>query len=41
VVAAPEWKSNVVEWTSGRRVSFLGHYVPQNLDYYWVAAARP
>jgi 4-amino-4-deoxy-L-arabinose transferase-like glycosyltransferase len=38
VVAAPEWKSNVMEWTAGRRVSFLGHYVPQNLDYYWVSA---
>lgn len=38
VVAAPEWTSNVKEWTLGRRVSFLGHYAPQNLDYYWVAA---
>jgi hypothetical protein len=38
VVTAPEWKSNVMEWTAGRRVSFLGHYAPQNLDYYWVAA---
>jgi 4-amino-4-deoxy-L-arabinose transferase-like glycosyltransferase len=39
LVVAPAWKSNVDELTSGRRVTFLGHYAPQNLDYYWVAAA--
>jgi len=39
LVAPPAWKSNVGELTSGRRVTFLGHYAPQNLDYYWVAAA--
>jgi len=39
LVAAPAWKSNVVAWTAGRRVLFLGHYDPQNVDYYWVAAA--
>jgi 4-amino-4-deoxy-L-arabinose transferase-like glycosyltransferase len=39
LVAPPAWKSNVDEVTSGRRVTFLGHYAPQNLDYYWVAAA--
>ncbi|HXJ85389.1 MAG TPA: glycosyltransferase family 39 protein [Candidatus Binatia bacterium] len=39
LVAAPSWKSNVTEWTKGRRVTSLGHYAPQNLDYYWVAAA--
>jgi 4-amino-4-deoxy-L-arabinose transferase-like glycosyltransferase len=38
VVAVPAWKSNVMEWTAGRRVTFLGHYLPQNLDYYWVSA---
>ena len=38
VVAAPAWKSNVVQWTAGRRVTLLGHYPPQNLDYYWVSA---
>jgi len=40
LVAAPAWKPNVLEQTAGRRVSFLGHYAPQGLDYYWVAAAR-
>jgi hypothetical protein len=39
LVAAPNWKPNVTEWTRGRRVSSLGHYAPQNLDYYWIAAA--
>jgi len=39
LVAPPDWKPNVNEWTRGRRVSLLGHYAPQNLDYYWIAAA--
>jgi 4-amino-4-deoxy-L-arabinose transferase-like glycosyltransferase len=39
LVAAPDWKSNITEWTRGRRVSLLGHYAQQNLDYYWIAAA--
>jgi 4-amino-4-deoxy-L-arabinose transferase-like glycosyltransferase len=39
LVAAPAWKTNVDELTSGRRVTFLGRYAPQNLNYYWVAAA--
>ena len=39
LLAAPDWKPNVTEWTKGRRVSLLGHYAPQNLDYYWIAAA--
>ena len=42
LVASPAWKSNVTEWTTGRRVTLLGHFTPQNLDYYWVAAsAKP
>jgi len=40
LVALPAWKENVMQATAGRRLSFLGHYSPQNLDYYWVAAAR-
>lgn len=39
LVAAPDWKPNVNEWTKGRRISLLGHYAPQNLDYYWISAA--
>jgi 4-amino-4-deoxy-L-arabinose transferase-like glycosyltransferase len=42
LLAPPAWKPNVVEWTAGRRVLWLGHYGPQDLDYYWVGAAtRP
>jgi 4-amino-4-deoxy-L-arabinose transferase-like glycosyltransferase len=40
LVAAPAWKSNIAVATAGRRVSFLGHYTLQDLDYYWVAAAK-
>jgi 4-amino-4-deoxy-L-arabinose transferase-like glycosyltransferase len=38
LVAAASWKPNVTEWTAGRRILLLGHYAPQNLDYYWVGA---
>ncbi len=39
VVAPPSWIDNVARQTTGRKVSFLGHYAPQNLDYFWVSAA--
>jgi len=39
LVASPAWKSNVIDWTKGRRVTLLGHFAPQNLDYYWVAGS--
>lgn len=39
LVAPARWKANVAERTTGRRVTFLGHYAPQDVDYYWVAAA--
>ena len=39
LVALHSWKPNVDDLTRGRRVSFLGHYAPQNVDYYWVSAA--
>jgi 4-amino-4-deoxy-L-arabinose transferase-like glycosyltransferase len=39
LVAPATWKVNVAKRTTGRRVSFLGHYAPQNVDYYWVSAA--
>jgi 4-amino-4-deoxy-L-arabinose transferase-like glycosyltransferase len=41
LVAPSTWKVNVAKRTTGRRVTFLGHYAPQNLDYYWVAGAKP
>lgn len=39
LVAPATWKGNVAKRTTGRRVTFLGHYAPQDVDYYWVAAA--
>jgi 4-amino-4-deoxy-L-arabinose transferase-like glycosyltransferase len=39
LVAPATWKVNVPTQTSGRRVLLLGHYTPQDLDYYWVEAA--
>ncbi len=38
LVANPTWKVAIADHTAGRRISFLGHYPPQNVDYYWVAA---
>jgi 4-amino-4-deoxy-L-arabinose transferase-like glycosyltransferase len=38
LIAPPSWIDNIVQQTSGRRVSLLGHYAPQNLNYYWVSA---
>jgi 4-amino-4-deoxy-L-arabinose transferase-like glycosyltransferase len=40
VVAPPAWKRNVTEQTAGRRVTFLGYYRPQNVDYYWISAGK-
>jgi 4-amino-4-deoxy-L-arabinose transferase-like glycosyltransferase len=39
LVAPSAWKVNVAKSTVGRRVLFLGNYAPQDVDYYWVAAA--
>jgi 4-amino-4-deoxy-L-arabinose transferase-like glycosyltransferase len=39
LVAPATWKMSVGKQTSGRRVLLLGHYAPQDLDYYWVSAA--
>lgn len=38
LVAPSTWKVNVARQTAGRRVLFLGHYDPQAIDFYWVAA---
>jgi 4-amino-4-deoxy-L-arabinose transferase-like glycosyltransferase len=40
LVTPPAWKKNVDELTAGRRLTFLGHFAPQNVDYYFVAAER-
>src|ERR1700722_23988 len=41
LIAPADWQAGVAKYTAGRRVSFLGHYTAQRLDYYWVSAARP
>ena len=42
LVAPASWMDNVAKTTAGRRVSFLGHFTPRQLDYFWVSAApRP
>jgi 4-amino-4-deoxy-L-arabinose transferase-like glycosyltransferase len=40
LVAPTTWMDNVAKQTAGRRVTFLGHYAPQELDYYWVANTK-
>ncbi len=42
LVIAPEGSQiALAKQVSGRRVSYLGSFAPQGLDYYWVAAAEP
>ena len=38
LLVAPEGARNaIVQFAGGRRVSFLGNFAPQGLDFYWVA----
>jgi 4-amino-4-deoxy-L-arabinose transferase-like glycosyltransferase len=40
LLVAPENSQAAIEkLVAGRRVSYLGHYAPQQVDYFWVAAA--
>ena len=39
LLVAPTWEQDIAKQAPGRRVLFLGHYAPQDLDYYWVSAA--
>lgn len=39
LVAPENSQTEVTHLLAGRRVSFLGHYEPQHLDYFWIAAA--
>ena len=39
LVAPENWQAEVVQRAAGRRVSFLGHYGPQHVDYFWISAA--
>lgn len=41
VLVAPENSQvEIANLVAGRRVSYLGHYAPQHVDYFWVAAAQ-
>jgi hypothetical protein len=31
------WQKNIAKWTTGRRVTYVGSFAPQGMDYYWVA----
>ena len=39
VVAPENSQVEIAKLAAGRRVSYLGHYAPQHVDYFWVAAA--
>src|SRR6202521_2739769 len=38
LVAPENSQLEVAKFLPGRRVSYLGHYAAQHLDYFWVAA---
>jgi len=40
LVAPENSQAEIAKLVAGRRVSYLGHYPAQRVDYYWVAAAR-
>jgi len=39
LVAAENSQAEIARLVAGRRVSYLGHYAAQRVDYYWIAAA--
>jgi 4-amino-4-deoxy-L-arabinose transferase-like glycosyltransferase len=39
LVAPEKSQAEIAKLVAGRRVSYLGHYDAQHVDYYWVAAA--
>jgi 4-amino-4-deoxy-L-arabinose transferase-like glycosyltransferase len=39
LVAPEDSQVEIAKLVAGRRVSYLGHYAAQRVDYYWVAAA--
>jgi 4-amino-4-deoxy-L-arabinose transferase-like glycosyltransferase len=39
LVVPENWQAEVAKRVAGRRISFLGHFAPQHVDYFWVAAA--
>jgi 4-amino-4-deoxy-L-arabinose transferase-like glycosyltransferase len=39
LVASENSQAEIAKLVAGRRVSYLGHYAAQRVDYYWIAAA--
>jgi 4-amino-4-deoxy-L-arabinose transferase-like glycosyltransferase len=39
VIAPENSQVEIAKLVAGRRVAYLGHYAPQHVDYFWVAAA--
>lgn len=39
LVASENSQAEIARLVAGRRVSYLGHYAAQHVDYYWIAAA--
>jgi 4-amino-4-deoxy-L-arabinose transferase-like glycosyltransferase len=40
LLITPEgWQKNIAKWTTGRRVTYVGSFAAQGMDYYWVAKA--
>jgi 4-amino-4-deoxy-L-arabinose transferase-like glycosyltransferase len=40
LLITPEgWQKNIPKWTTGRRVTYVGSFAEQGMDYYWVAKA--
>jgi 4-amino-4-deoxy-L-arabinose transferase-like glycosyltransferase len=39
LVAPEDSQAEIAKLVAGRRISYLGHYAAQRVDYYWVAAA--
>jgi 4-amino-4-deoxy-L-arabinose transferase-like glycosyltransferase len=38
LLVTPEgWQKNITKWTPGRRVTYVGSFAEQGMDYYWVA----
>jgi 4-amino-4-deoxy-L-arabinose transferase-like glycosyltransferase len=37
LVTREGWQKNIAKWTTPRRVTYLGSFAAQGLDYYWVA----
>ena len=37
LLITPEgWQKNIAKWTPGRRVTYVGSFAEQGMDYYWV-----